>query len=140
MLAMHNASREYYAWQFLQNRTAPPHTCAMAKSKSPKRAPIYFREWRKLRGLSQEQAAELTGLTQETISKIERRKIDWTESSVSALAHAYRCELADLFRAPNSTKNELTTFLMGLEHDQRKQSRALRLLKAGLSDDETEAA
>lgn len=109
----------------------------MGRPKKKAGAPIYFKEWRKARGLSQEQAAERANLSQETISRIERGNVDYTKSNLEALAHAYGCEAPDLLRPPSTPENELAAFIMGL--DKKAQARALKLIRAIQDDGELEA-
>lgn len=131
----YNSSSAYYAPEALLFSDGLFHACQMAiRTKRP--APVYFREWRKYRELTQEQAAERAKLSQETLSRLENRKIGYTESNLAALAYAYRCEPHELLRPPNPVENEFAAFVMAL--DAKGKARALRLLKA--LRDEEEAA
>ena len=68
----------------------------MAKIKKPKHKPTFIRQWRKHRGLNQEQLAARVGVTQETISRVERGDIGYTQPMLEACADALNCSPADL--------------------------------------------
>lgn len=59
---------------------------------SATRRPTFFRQWRKHRTLTLEQAAERSGMTPGNISAMERGTTNYTRPSLEALADAYRCE------------------------------------------------
>lgn len=56
----------------------------------------YFAEWRKLRGLTQAQAAELTGIQQGLLSALERGARRYNADHLEAMARAYVCETWEL--------------------------------------------
>ena len=58
--------------------------------------PHYIREWRKHRGLSQEQLAGRIDKDQSYLSKIERFKHEYNQAFLEAVAYALMCEPADL--------------------------------------------
>ena len=64
----------------------------------PKRlhAKLFLKEWRLHRGYSQEQLAEMVGVTQGQISQLERGLINYTQPMLEALAEALSCDPADL--------------------------------------------
>ena len=97
------------------------------------RAPQYFKQWRQHRELNQDQAAERAQTTQETISRWESGKIEYDKSTLEALAHAYRCEPADLLRPPVPPDNDVAAYVMRL--DAKRRSQALRIIKAMLDED-----
>lgn len=72
----------------------------MTKKVTPIPKPVhprfFFREWRKFRGLNQEELAELVGVTPSTISQLETAKQGFTDSTLVALAEALHCEPGDL--------------------------------------------
>lgn len=82
---------------------ALPENVGMAKQKlvvqpipkSPK-PQFFFRQWRKHRGLTQEELAEIVGVTGSTISQLETGKQGWTDSTLVALANALSCSPGDL--------------------------------------------
>lgn len=108
--------------------------------KRPKRRPTYLKEWRKFRDLNQERLADRMGVTQETVSRLERGKIEYTQHVLEAAAHALGCDPADLFRPPDPPENELAAFILAL--DARRKEQALRILKAAMTEpvDKTDAA
>lgn len=110
------------------------HTSGMGKAKRKAKAPNYFREWRKEKGLTQDKAASRSGLSQGTIAKLEAGKIGFTQGNLEALAHAYGCEPADLLRPPNPPDSELATYLMKM--DGKTRQRALKIIKAIADDSE----
>jgi transcriptional regulator with XRE-family HTH domain len=61
----------------------------------PKRG-HYIREWRKHRGLTQEQLAERIGITKSYVSKIESGKKRYDQPFLEAAAVVLQCEPADL--------------------------------------------
>lgn len=62
----------------------------------PARPRYFFREWRKYRGLNQEDLAELVGVTAPSISQIENGKQGFTDTTLQALADALHCSPGDL--------------------------------------------
>jgi transcriptional regulator with XRE-family HTH domain len=70
----------------------------------PARPRHFIREWRKFRGLSQEQLAERIGVTHGAISQLETGKVSYTQAMLEALADAMMCEPGDLVvRDPTQT-------------------------------------
>jgi transcriptional regulator with XRE-family HTH domain len=63
--------------------------------KTPK-ARYFFREWRKYRGFTQEELAELVGVTPSSISQLETGKQGFTDTTLEALATALNCSPGDL--------------------------------------------
>lgn len=61
-----------------------------------KRRKLFLREWRKHRGLSQEQLAERVGTTQGHISHLETGRSDYSGELLAILADALQCEPVDL--------------------------------------------
>ena len=56
----------------------------------------YLKEWREHRNLSQARAAELSGLAQPVIQRIESGARKYNAEHLEALAKAYNCTPADL--------------------------------------------
>lgn len=56
----------------------------------PPRRRTFFKEWRKYRGYTLEQAAELSGMSVGNISAMERGAQGYTQDGLEALAEAYR--------------------------------------------------
>ena len=117
--------------------TQPMLPCIIRRMGRPKKkktkVPNYFRQWRDHLGLNQDQAAERTGWSQETISRLESGKTDATLAHLFALAHAYGCEPGALLGPPKPPPNELAAYVMTMS--ERKRKRALKLLKAAEEDD-----
>lgn len=63
------------------------------KAKKPR---YFFREWRKHRGLTQGQLAEIIGITGSAVSQIETGDQGFTDSTLEAFAEALACTPADL--------------------------------------------
>jgi transcriptional regulator with XRE-family HTH domain len=62
-----------------------------------KQKPRHFiREWRKHRGLTQEQLAERIGIGRSYLTKIERGDRRWDQPFLEAAADALRCEPQDI--------------------------------------------
>ena len=64
--------------------------------KSGPRQRIFLREWRKHRGYSQEQLAEMIGTTHATLSRIERGLLPYNQPFLERAAEMLMCEPADL--------------------------------------------
>lgn len=56
----------------------------------------FLREWRVHRGYTQEQAAEMIGMSRENLSKLERGLVAYNQPFLEAAAEAYSCDPADL--------------------------------------------
>jgi transcriptional regulator with XRE-family HTH domain len=84
------------------------YNSSMARNVSPRfkseRRRTFFREWRKYRGYTLEQAAEIASMTAGNISAMERGAQGYTQDGLEALAHAYRCDPGQLLNVdPNSS-------------------------------------
>ncbi len=64
--------------------------------KSAPRHRIFLREWRKHRGYTQEQLAEMIGTTHATLSRIERGLLPYNQGFLERAAEMLMCEPADL--------------------------------------------
>lgn len=62
----------------------------------PLKPRFFFREWRKHRGMTQEDLAAEVGVTASSISQLETGKQGWTDATLIALADALHCQPADL--------------------------------------------
>jgi transcriptional regulator with XRE-family HTH domain len=70
------------------------------------RQPHYIKEWRKHRGLTQEQLAERIGIARSYLTKIERGSRRYDQPFLEAAADALRCEPGDLImRDPRSGRH-----------------------------------
>lgn len=56
----------------------------------------YLKEWREGRGYTQEQASELSGISQSVLARIETGSREYKEHHLIALATAYGCEVWEL--------------------------------------------
>lgn len=86
----------------------------------------YIREWRKYRGLTQEQLAERIGVTHGALSQLERGIINYTQPTLEILAEALSCEPADLImRDPSSEVWTIYDTLKSLPERDLKQITAI---------------
>lgn len=88
----------------------------------------FFREWRKHRGLTQEQLAERIGIARSYLTKIERGDRRYDQYFLEAAADALRCDPGDLI-----TRNPLDPEGIWSIWDQLKPSeriQAVAVLKA----------
>lgn len=93
----------------------------------------YFREWRKLRKLSTERAAEQIGMSRENLGRMERGEIPYDQDWLERAANVYGCDPADLI-ARNPLDDEGPWRIWEkLAEAQRRQ--AIKLLKV-LADEE----
>jgi transcriptional regulator with XRE-family HTH domain len=91
---------------------------------NPKRKPVrhFIRSWRKHRGYTLEQLAEMIGVTHGALSQLERGAINYTQPMLEALAEALACEPADLImRDPASEIWSIYDTLEKLPKEDREQ-------------------
>lgn len=101
----------------------------------PPKPRYYFREWRKYRGFTQEELAEMVGVTPPSISQLERGLQGFTDSTLEAMSNALSCQPGDLLMrnpldedAPWSIwdhlkpeqKKSAMIFIRALENDAKK--------------------
>jgi len=93
----------------------------------------FIREWRRHRGLGQEQLAARVDMTTSSISQIETYKQGWTDETLAAIAEALQCSPGDLLirnpleeEAPWSIWDRLTA---------EKRRTFMRIIKAVDDDD-----
>lgn len=92
----------------------------MAKTQTRRKQ--FFRDWRKARGLTQEEVADRIGMSNSNLSMLERGRVDYTAKTLEALADAYGCTPADLLsRRPEDAEDELTLVARDLSPEQRDQ-------------------
>ncbi len=60
----------------------------------------FIREWRKFRGHTQEELAEIVGVTDGAISQLERGETGYTQAMLETLAEALNCQPKDLISRP----------------------------------------
>jgi transcriptional regulator with XRE-family HTH domain len=81
----------------------------------------YIKEWRRHRGLTQEQLAERIGITKSYVSKIEAGKKRYDQPFLEAAAEALRCEPADLIIRDPSDPDGIWDIWDQLKPTQRAQ-------------------
>lgn len=86
---------------------------------------FYLKEWRKHRGLNQQQLADRLDTTVPTISRWETGAMNWTSDWLPRFAYALNCEQADLFRNPLQPEHRLWELIQGMKPDQRDQAEAM---------------
>jgi transcriptional regulator with XRE-family HTH domain len=87
--------------------------------KRPRRR-TFFRQWRKFRGYTLEQAAELTGMSIGNISAMERGAQGYTQDGLEALAEAYNCTPGQLLTVDPQSSDIWSIWERAKEGDQRK--------------------
>lgn len=95
--------------------------------KQPQRRRHYVREWRKFRGLTQEQLADRLDVATSTISQLETGKQGYSQAILEALAEALACQPADLLRRDPNKEGEVVDLFDGLSDDRR--ALAIEMLK-----------
>lgn len=95
--------------------------------KEPKRT-YFFRQWRKYRGLTQEEAAEIVGVSPPSISQLERGLQGFTDSTLEALADALACSPGDLLMRNPLDEDAPWSIWDHLKPDQKKS--AMLFIKA----------
>lgn len=88
---------------------------------------LYIKEWRKFRGLSQEKLGSLIGQTQGAISQLELYAVDFTLSTLEALAKALNCTVRDLLYRPPEQAENIADIVDDISDSDRP--RALEILK-----------
>lgn len=130
---MHNTSSAYYTRYALPARNRGCQDGFMAKSRKKQRRATFIKEWRRHRNLNQEQLASRVDLSQETISRLERGDISYTQAALEAIADALNCQPADLIMRPPNAADELRAVIDDLSPETRR--RAVAIVKA-LKDSE----
>lgn len=88
----------------------------------------YFKEWRKFRGLTQEQLAERIGIARSYLTKIERGDRRYDQPFLEAAADALRCSPADLIMRDPTDSEALWSIWHGLSPTER--IRVVAVIKA----------
>jgi transcriptional regulator with XRE-family HTH domain len=88
----------------------------------------YFKEWRKHRGLTQEQLAERIGIARSYLTKIERGDRRYDQPFLEAAADALRCSPADLIMRDPTDPEGIWSVWDGLTPPER--IRAVAVIKA----------
>lgn len=85
-------------------------------SSKPGRYPHFIREWRKYRKLTQEELAEMVGLSNGAISQLETGRINYTQGTLEDIADALGCTAGDLLsRDPNKDDWKKAALSKGFE-------------------------
>lgn len=81
----------------------------------------FIREWRKHRGLNQEQLAERIGISRPQLSKIEKGTRKYDQAFLEIAAEVLRCEPADLIMRDPSEPEGIWSIWDTLAPVQRQQ-------------------
>jgi transcriptional regulator with XRE-family HTH domain len=104
----------------------------MTNRLKPERPRHFIREWRKHRGLTQEQFSERIGLERSYISMIETGRRRYDQPFLERAAEELRCSPADLIMRNPADPDGLWSIYDGLTAPQRKQAvQLLRVLIGG---------
>jgi transcriptional regulator with XRE-family HTH domain len=94
-----------------------------------------IKEWRKYRGLTQEQLAERIGIARSYLTKIERGSRRYDQPFLEAAAEALRCEPSQLIDVDPTASGGLWSIWEQLTVPERVQAeaviRAIRATRAG---------
>lgn len=93
----------------------------------------YFKQWRKHRGLTQEQVIDrlaamddpLIPQTTASLSRLENGKQPYTQRSLEALAEVYQCEPDQLLGRDPTKEGEVIDLVAQLTERQRRQALAV---------------
>lgn len=97
----------------------------MAPRPKTARRRYFFRAWRKYRGKTQKQLADVTGLTEATISQLEGGKQGFTDTTLELMAHALMCSPGDLLMRNPLDDSAPWTIWETLKPAERKQAVAI---------------
>lgn len=91
----------------------------------PARGPNRLKEWRELRGLTQEQLAETVGTTPLVIANFELGQRGLSERWLLILSRALNIDRAELVSAPEDTSSELLDLWAKIPDHRRRQALAM---------------
>ena len=95
------------------------------------RQPHYIKEWRKYRGLTQEQLAERIGIARSYLTKIERGTRRYDQPFLEAAADALRCEPGDIIMRDPTEQDGIWSIWDTLNPLERQQAVAvIRAIRA----------
>ena len=97
-------------------------TRVQSRLKSGVRRRHFIKEWRKHRGLSQEQLAERVGVAVSTISQLENGRQGYSQATLEALAEALNCQPADLLMRDPSRPAAIWSIWEDLPEQSRDQA------------------
>lgn len=101
-------------------------TVGMATDKArpapkPQRRPHFIKQWRKYKGLTQDQLAERIGVTGGTISQLETGRINYTQSIIERLAEEFRCSPGDILNVDPTVDRAMWSIWENLDTPARNQ-------------------
>ncbi len=105
-----------------------PRKALHAEIPEPRRPRHFLREWRKYRGLTQEQLADRIGMSGSNISLLERGKQNYTQRIIEELALALGTTPASLLAQNPADQNEVSLLidkLQRLSPGERRQAFAI---------------
>jgi transcriptional regulator with XRE-family HTH domain len=98
--------------------------------------PTFVRAWRKYRKLTQEQLAEMVGLTAASISQLETGSQGFTHESLAAFAKALDCTPADLLSYDPRRDDSFWPLLQAAERlEGQPRRQLLRIITSALDLD-----
>lgn len=102
-------------------------TRVKSRLKNPQRRRHFIKEWRKFRGLTQEQLAERIGVAVSSISQLETMKQGYSQPTLEAIADALDCEPADLLMRNPTQPEAIWSIWETL--DQPAKNQAIQILE-----------
>lgn len=82
--------------------------------RSPLHQPSFLRQWRKFRGLSQEELAAQAGVKHSTVSRLENGVSAWSQDTMEALAEVLDCSVQELlFMDPEKPEEFMKNIVAG---------------------------
>ena len=110
----------FWTWQYVAMNGEPRH---------------FFKQWRKHRGLTQEQLAERIGIARSYLTKIERGTRRYDQPFLEAAAYALRCDPGDLIMRRPPSAETIWSIWETLTPPERLQAeaviKAIRATRAG---------
>jgi transcriptional regulator with XRE-family HTH domain len=91
----------------------------------------FVREWRKHRGMTQEELAAAIDITHGAISQLETGKVAYTQQTIEALAIALSCEPRDLIGRPPGVEWGVDHIMARATADQKRQLHDIALTIVG---------
>ena len=106
------------------------------KKTHPPLRPTFLQKWRRHRGLTQEQAAELLGFSAPIISRIESGKSPYTQRFIEIAADVYGCTPGDLLDTDPTIKSPLNSIIELLKASPpEKIENLMKMMKIYLDDE-----
>jgi transcriptional regulator with XRE-family HTH domain len=85
----------------------------------PNRRPIFLRQWRKYRNLTQEQVADYMGWSVSNVSQLERGQQGYSDDGLAALAELLRCTPGQLLDVDPTNDDSIWSLWERAEPGQR---------------------